>query len=326
MNTKWFIHNEYRHTAPDADSTTGGGGDIPPTPEVEEPAAQSETETPPADNGQDTIPESNLWDTLSKDMEDTDDEVPEDSSTEEVSPEPVAEVTPEPPAKEEPKPAIETPAETPPEVTPPVVEAAEIQPTTAPEPKPEVTPPPEIDVDKQRLEMTERLEAHYQLSEEESLQMVTDPGKALPKLQAKMFSDMWWNMTQMIRSALPTVIESTLRDVKVRDGKVDSFFQQWPKLTKAAHGAQVAQVAKVYAQVNPTATEADVIKHVGMQVMLMAGITPEMTPVNPETPPAETPAAPLTPHRPAAVNALGGAQQLSGGIWAEMAEDLLDDD
>ncbi len=324
MLNKWFINSEYRDPATAAESPPAGGDEVPVTPVVEASEVAPVADITPVDNGQDTIPEVNLWDSLSDDMDEPEDAVPEDSPVAKVEPEPVAEEVTQPPAVEEPKPAIETKVEVPPEVTPPVVPAAEIQPTKEPEPTPQVAPPPEVDIAEQRAHMTTRLEEHYQLSEEDSLQMVTDPGKALPKIQARMFSDMWWNMTTMIRNSLPTVIESTLRDVKVRDEKVDSFFKQWPKLNKVEHGTSVAQVAKVFAQVNPDATEADVIKHVGMQVMLMAGMSPEMTPVNPAEPVVADTPAPLPPHRPAAVNALGGAQQPSN-IWAQMSEDLDDD-
>ena len=138
-----------------------------------------------------------------------------------------------------------------------------------------------------------------------------------------MFTDMWLSVEQMIEQRLPTVIENTTRNMKVRDAKVDDFFVAWPQLDRKKHGAQVAQVAAVFAGVKKGATEAEVIQNVGMQVMMMNGIIPAEVDSN-AAPPAETPAA---PHRPSSVNSAPRAPaQSTGNLYEDMSIELEEDE
>lgn len=309
------------------------------TPPVETPPAPSpETPpvTPPVDDGAaDHIPEVNLWDDLSQDKDDDDDllEAP-------VSTPPEPEVTPpapapvEPPAPAEP-PAVETPPVEP--VVPPVEPppSPEVQPTpVAPEP-PATTEPSAESIAKADLEardaMQTKISEHYKMTEAESLQLLSDPGNFLPKYQARMWTDMWFAMQTMVSNSMPSLIQSNLREVEEQKTYVNEFFQAWPKLNQKDHGKTVSQVSRVYSQVNPNATEEEVTKFVGMQVMLHHGIAPDLVPVDtpPGAPPIPVvPTPPATPpYQPAAVNAAPAAQQSdSDNVYASMAEELLEED
>lgn len=293
-----------------------------PNPEDAPPGAPVEQEEEP------TIDEDiNLWDSLSADIDEEDDFVDSEMEQEEAPPvvEPEPEPEPEPPVELEPEPEAEPVAELEPEV-PEVPEEpdppAEQPPTedTAPEPVP---PPTEEQVAATRADLENRLESRFAISDEEALQMVTEPGKVFPKLQARMFADMWTHMTTMMRDHLPEAIEQNVRTMASRDEKVDSFFSAWPKLNKGTHGKAVSQVAKLYAGVNPKASEADIIKYVGMQVMMMHNLTPDQTSGAPVDIPAEIPVAPF---KPASVNSGRAPLQQSDNVWSSMAEELLDDD
>jgi hypothetical protein len=306
----WLNRYTVREEVPNPEDAPPGAAT--PTPEEELPTIADE--------------EPNLWEALSADIEedDSDDSMigdePEPPVEEPLEP-PVVPEEPEvvPPVVPEPEPEAEPPAvpETPPEPEPPVE-----QPTPediAPEP----VPPTEEQVAEQRRELEGRLETRFAITDEEALQMVTEPGKVFPKLQARMFADMWTHFTQMMREHLPEAIEHNVRTMESRDEKVNSFFTAWPKLSKATHGKAVSQVAKLYSGINPNATEADIIKYVGMQVMMMHNLTPDSA-----APPADdTPATPpVVPFQPASVNGGQVPSQQSDNIWSGMAEELLEDD
>ncbi|TDI73867.1 MAG: hypothetical protein E2O82_05130 [Betaproteobacteria bacterium] len=344
------ITHVYRQEAGEGkDGTPAVAAETPPvktapaveTPPVEAPpaAATPPVETPPApppadDGTADRIPEENLWDTLSKDTDD-DGDLPE-------------EVDSTPPAPEEvpPKPAVEEP---PPPAEPPAAEASPVEPVVPPvetPPTPEVQPTPvppeppaptEPSADelaaadtKAREEMQDKIAKHYPLSEADSLQLLSDPGKFLPKYQARMWTDMWFAMHTMISDSMPNLIQSNLREVEEQKTHVDTFFKAWPKLNQKDHGKTVAQVSQVYSQVNPNATAEEVTKFVGMQVMLHHGIAPDLTPVDipPGTPPTPEASPPVQqPFQPAAVNSAPAEQQSeSGNIYTSMSEELLEDD
>lgn len=329
MKFRSIINGVYRQTAPDAEATAVPGTPAP-GPEAEAPASEPEAVvTPPVDEGQDTIPDedANLWDALSNDLDDVDEQI-EDLREEEAlaEPEPPAEEPPpEAPAEPEATPEAEPPAE-PVAADTAVPEEPEVQPT---EPEPEPIPQPteeeqQVAYAARKTEIETTLTGRFALDEADALQLVTDPGKAFPKLQARMFTDMWLAVESMIDQRLPGVIENTTRNMKVRDEKVDDFFTAWPKLDRKKHGTQVAQVAAVYAQVNKGATEDEVIKHVGMQVMMMNGIIPDNVV---DTPPVETPAeTPTPPHRPAAVHGAKAPVQSSDNVYEQMSYELDDDE
>ncbi len=326
------ITHVYRQKAGEGDGSSGTPAETPPaeTP----PAKPAEPVTPPVDDGAaDHIPEVNLWDALSKEVED------DDSLVEVVSTPPVSEETPPAPAIVEVTPPAETPAvETkpvepvvPPVETPP---SPEVQPTLV-TPEPPVTPEPSAEElaaadTKAREEMQAKVAKHYEMTEAESLQLLSDPGNFLPKYHARMWTDMWFAMQAVVANSMPELIQSNLRVVEEQKVYVDEFFAAWPKLNQKEHGKTVAQVSKVYSQVNPDATEAEVTKFVGMQVMLHHGIAPELTPV--ETPPgapAATPPLPPVspPYQPAAVNSAPAEQQSgSGNLYTDMSEELLEED
>lgn len=288
---------------------------------------------PPVDDGNDLIPEPNLWDALSKDEDDVDSPEVEDS------PPPVVEEpeAPQPPVAEDPPTPAEPSAEpvaAKEDVVPPVVEpvAPEVQPTPV-APEPTVTPVEPTTAElaatdlKNREEMQAKISEHYKMTEEESLQLLSDPGVFLPKYQARMWTDMWYAMQTMLQQSMPSLIQNNLRQVEEQNSHVDDFFSAWPKLNKKDHGTTVAQVAKVYSQVNPNATTEEVTKFVGMQAMLHHGMSPDLAPVDPSAP-APVPAEPTpAPYQPAAVNAAPAAQRLnSDNVWAAMSEELDEED
>lgn len=320
MNIKSIINGTYRQTAPDVEN---GSPSVSATDEM---AAPSEPEAI-VDEGQDIIPEEvSLWDSLNEQLDEPDDDETEDSP--EVDTLSTPEPEPKAPAVEEETPEAETPEVTAADTALPT---DPVQPTIEPEPEPVPIPQKtEAEIAEETSQRRTQLEAslteRFGLTDNEALQLVTDPGKVFPKLQARMFTDMWLHVEAMIDQRLPTVIEKTTQDMKIRDEKVNDFFTAWPQLDRKKHGVQVAQVARAWSQVNQNASEEEVIRNVGMQVMMMNGIAPSMTPVDPQTESlsAETPPS---PHRPAAVNgARATPQQSRDNLFEAMSYELDEDE
>jgi hypothetical protein len=327
---KFRINRVYRQTAPDAEGHGGGSGPAEPP---ETPAEEPTSEAPP-DDGNDRIPEGeSLWETLSREIDDDDSLEDEPTSPPET-----------PPADDEDETPPESPAETPPAETPPETPPEEPAPETPPAEQPprEETPPaepesPQPSFEEQRAEakkkMQESILKHYNFSDEDALRFVTDP-KSFLDMQARMWTDMWYGMQDFLTQQMPEYIDQGMQEREARNEYVDKFFEAWPKLNRKDHGATVAQVAKTYSQVNPGATEEEVVRFVGMQAMLMHGMSPDMTPVQettppaapPQTPPATPPAEPPAPgYQPPSPSGAGGKPS-SGNIWEAMAEELLEDD
>ena len=333
----------YRQEAGAEEKVVSGaaGEEQPPveTPPVETPPTETPpSETPPVDDGDDHLPEPNLWESLSKEIDE--DDLPEVV----VSPPPSAEEppAPQPPVEGETPPPAEPPAEIPPAVEPPVTPPV-VEVTPPVEQPPKVTPEPTItqvsspeDLAKadatRRQNMQEKIAEHYPLSEEDSLQLLSDPGKFLPKYQARMWTDMWYAIEGMLQKSMPALVQTNLREVEEQKTKVDAFLKVWPKLDQEKHGKVIAQISTVYSQVNPSATEEEITKFVGMQAMLHFGIAPDLVPVvagsNSDTPPVTPPAVPVPPpFQPAAVNAVSAAVSSDADdLWGNMSRELDEDD
>ena len=261
---------------------------------------------------EDIVPED-LWEGLAEDLDNpdtgNDDPAPAD-------PEPDPEPAPEDKGGEpEPEPEPEEPD---PEPEPePEPEPAPAEPEPA-QPVAQVPTPEELSA--QQDQILGALEQRFQMTEEESLQLLQDPAKVMPKLQARLFMDTFQTVMDTMKQLLPDAIENTLQVSQVRQEKVKSFFETWPKLDKAKHGADIARAAQVYATLNPDATEEELIRDVGLQVMAKHGI-PLVDEPAPEPDPEPTP----PPRQPSAVHNRGS----SGGalnLYEAMSEELLSDD
>ena len=311
------MFKRYDLIAPYREEDSGGEqpGSTPGNPAPSETSPPAETTdpgnaAPTEDHGADHVPEDNPWEELSRDLEaeDSDDDFLEEPAPHPppVEPAPPEEPTPAEPPAEEPEPEPE------PEPTP------EVQPPETPTPEPPEQPSEEK-LEEMKQQMLQGLETQFQISEDEALQLVTQPREMFPKLQARMFMGMYEGLMSTLRQHLPAAIEQTIKQSSARAEKVDTFFAAWPKLDKVKHGADVANFAKVYAEVNPDASEEEVIRDVGLQVMFKHGITPDDVQRQIE----ETPPPP--PPRPPAVNG-GSPPQPSTNMYEAMAEELLEDD
>jgi hypothetical protein len=216
----------------------------------------------------------------------------------------------------DPAPAVppEQQPEVAPEATPPAKapEAPKVEPAAPEVPAPATESPP---LDLANPEgMLEQLRANepqiiamvakemFQLSAEDREAMETDFAGALPALGAKVYVKAMQSAMAQVAKIVPAMISRHLEQSKVGESVEQEFLKAWPQLDKAKHGAEIAQTAKLYKQLNPKATKEETFQAVGMMVAMKNGLLSQ-TGQAPQTPGV----APVAPARSAPFTpALGG--------------------
>ncbi len=202
-------------------------------------------------------------------MFDESDEASLDPVTETAAPDAV-ETPAEPPADQATAPT--DPAVTPPEPTQPTEPAAPTEPTTPTEPEQPQQTPEEAATAKAtaRNNWLENLTEGYQLSEEQSAEMVTDPGKVLPTIAAEMHVRMMENTMQLMNQVLPNMVQQAIHVKEMNQKGDESFYAAWPELR--GHEELVLQAGEFWRSKNPTASQEEFIKHVGAMAWNSAGL------------------------------------------------------
>ena len=231
---------------------------------VEEEEEETPVEPPAPEEVKDEPVQSSL--TEEAEIEETEEPAEDLGAKGEVEETPV---TPTPkPVDPEPKVEVEATKET--RTEPEVVEE---QPTQPKGPTEEEVKAAQEALEKQLVENT------YALSEEESDQMLLEPGKVLPKLAAKLHMTVMESLGPAMVAQIPRIVQAQLKQNETVSAQKQRFYAAWPKLV--GHEQEVAQVAQIYGQLNPTATPEKTIEDIGKHVMYSLGLpvgTPEPAP------------------------------------------------
>lgn len=107
-------------------------------------------------------------------------------------------------------------------------------------------------------------EQHYNLTDEQAEEFDTDPGKAIPKLAAKLHMEVMHQSVAMIANLLPRILANVTAVQTDQSEKEKAFFKDWPELIE--HRDQVERHGAVYMQMNPKATFKEFTRDVGAQV------------------------------------------------------------
>lgn len=245
----------------------------------------------------------------------------------------------EPVAKAEETPSVpETPpvaAE--PEVTPeippvaetvePVVETPEVPEVAAPEVT-EVPQVSETERQAQILEWRNKVAEAYQVSEEDAGNLLTDPNKVLPQLAARLYTDIYQevskNIFDTLAKSLPAFVRQQITATASVEKNETTFYGTWPELKE--HSKLVNDASALYQQLNANAPFEKFVKDVGTQVWLAVGL-PHAELLNKlADKPASTPAAaPLVTGglNPAPGSPASPAPTPSSNIFTELAEDII---
>lgn len=186
--------------------------------------------------------------------------------------------------------------------------------------EPEVDPFTQLDrtIEAQRPKVIEAVAlGTYQLSQEDLDGLSVNPEKTVPKLLAQVHVNAVQGVLRHVTQNLPGMLNSMLQVREISQQRENKFWSAWPALDKSKHAGQVMQVARVFRQMNPTATEEDFVRHVGAQVMLMNNLQRAPTAAQPVQPAAPVPFRPAgagqggTQPVPAAPQQLGGWDVIS---------------
>lgn len=264
---------------------------LPITPKVETPAPQATSPTPPAPTPAAPKPP--------------------------VSPPAPAPVAVPPAAVATPVPIPPTPAANPPAVAPAV------QPTA-----PVVPPAPVKTPEQEQAEWAERrkgfitqLVNQYKVPEDKVALLEAEPATYLPELAAQLHANILEAAVNGIMAEMPRMWAGYQAAEQRYAANERAFYTKWPELQKPEYGQVVASFAQTFRQLNPKATEQQVIDQVGIMAMTHLGLSGQ-----PAAVPVGVP--PVVPSSPVPIVPGGGAPQLpqaqTPNPWELLSQEDMD--
>lgn len=199
-------------------------------------------------------------------------------------------------------------AETPPVASPEPVAAVAAAPVPAvvesqaqPTPTPAASPDDITKVYSDWRSETEDLLAkhHYKLSEEDMIQIDSNPQEALPRMMARVYMDAVSAAITQVLTYLPQTMRQVTEQERINNESESAFFSKWPALKEKKEA--VLSIGQVYRQMNPRATAEQFINEVGAAAMMSLRLDPSQG-----TQPAAPIAASPQPFVPAAQTPQGG--------------------
>lgn len=188
------------------------------------------------------------------------------SREEPLAPKPAKPEQPEEQPKKAEKPAEETvQVEAPPEE---IIEEVQTETKSS-----EEKPPKEVVEEKRPPEMTqeqyqearqkaiEDLTKRYALTEEDEDNLLTEPGRVLPQLAARVYLDVFDHVTHMFQNLAPNLVRGVLQADTTEKQNEEAFYSEWDQLRP--HSDVVNRVAKAYKESNPGASREQFIREVG---------------------------------------------------------------
>jgi len=154
-------------------------------------------------------------------------------------------------------------------------------PAVAPSPSPRETSPAPSPADPAGLaraliqhenEAIQHMATQFVLSEAEVQALETDIIGTLPSIMSKVFVRAQQTMFANMAKIVPAMLEQHGASTRANQEAESQFFGQWPKLNKAAHGESVKRLASAYRMANPSVTREQMMRDVGMLVMMQSGI------------------------------------------------------
>lgn len=305
MKKSWHLEDMILRS-PDA---PGGGGEAAPAPS----STPATTEPSPLTSGNGEADFSGL------DFPDGDDDEFEGATpSTEGDPQPLAPSANEPP-KPEASPSTQ-PGQEPKAEGAPAAEAKKPEPSPTEQPQTPQTAEPEdawSNFEKNADKLQEQfVKDFYGLTDEDVAQLEAEPASALPKLAAKVHYNVLKQTAQMISGMLPHAFMHFQGVQKQADAATSKFQEQWPQVDVVKYGSEIEQTANVYRQMNPKATQEEVISFVGAAISTrhkLSAPTPSAAPGT--TPAAQAKPAPFVPASggsPAAIPAVVDQNEWGG--------------
>lgn len=129
-------------------------------------------------------------------------------------------------------------------------------------------------------------ETMFKLSAAEVEALESDAVGTIPKLMARAVVKAQINMLSSLAAMVPAMIQQSVSQMQTNSQNLRSFYQKFPQLKAAEHGAVVERVARSYRQMNPNVSREQMMEDVGAMVLTLAKIPAAV-------PGAVTPASPF---------------------------------
>lgn len=175
------------------------------------------------------------------------------------------------------------------------------------------------------------LEKRYSLTEEEADEILSDPGKALPKQLARVYTDVYEQVLGDMKAMIPNMVQQVQQQEAVKEKGRSEFFGMFPELQGL--DSEVEGVANAYIhqaqQSGKAISKQELFRKVGVQVSLMhnkplpKGMLNGAELGTTETVEEEERPTPFTPANPGQPSSPTGAGQFNmpGNMWEELAVD-----
>jgi hypothetical protein len=138
------------------------------------------------------------------------------------------------------------------------------------------------------------LEGKYQLNEEEADLFLTRPGEIVPQMAARIYVDVFESVLGAVNQMLPVKVGELSAVTNQAAEYTRQFYEAWPQLKTEEGQTTVNNIAKVYRQLNQTASPEDFMRDVGTQAVValklpIPGVTDVEAPAEQEAPKPFTP-------------------------------------
>lgn len=173
------------------------------------------------------------------------------------------------------------------------------------------------------------LRKYYEIPETDVERLRTEPELVLPELAAKMHQAVFRGMQQWSMQMVPQLLAQQVAVQEANSRTKEAFFGRWPSLK--GHDAQVLQVGRMFAQMNPKATPQERLEKVGKLACAALGIDPDPAPDGSGKPPVaargKKPLARKEGFRPSnPAGSSSAAPAPSDNVFTEMAEEMERED
>lgn len=188
-----------------------------------------------------------------------------------------------------------------------VEEEVQEQPRAEEPPQPQQPPNPYLEAQRMAFEQQQRqasrqaaladLEQTYAIPETDVELLQTEPEKVLPRMAAELELRVMERVMQLAESQLPSMVSRVTEQKTESQKREEVFYNEWPQLRE--HGAQVAQIAQMWRQMNPQADTRKAVQEIGRIASAALGLQ-GAAPAEPAPAPAPLPpvASPVTPSSP----------------------------
>jgi hypothetical protein len=114
----------------------------------------------------------------------------------------------------------------------------------------------------------------FQLTPAEIQAFEVDALGSLPKMMAKVYFEATVNGLQLLANMVPRMVEHVANERLAENAAEGDFHTEWPNIDRnnQVHMRTVAQLAASFRQMNPSASQADAVKYVGMAATSFLGL------------------------------------------------------